>query len=131
MRYLIDTHTFLWFNNGSSEISQIAKSMIENKENEIFISIASLWEISIKSALGKLVISSDFETVIDDVIQSEIEVLSINFTHLVTQNKLPFHHKDPFDRIIISQGIVENMEIISKDEKFDDYLFDEKIKRIW
>jgi PIN domain nuclease of toxin-antitoxin system len=131
MRYLIDTHTFLWFNDGTSQISQIAKSLIENKENKIFISIASLWEISIKSALGKLYISNVFETVIDDVIQSEIVIIPINFAHLVKQNKLPFHHKDPFDRIIISQALVENIDIISKDEKFDDYLLDCKITRIW
>lgn len=105
--------------------------MIENKENDIFISIASLWEISIKSAIGKLIISDDFETVIDDVIQSEIEIISINFTHLVKQNKLFFHHKDPFDRIIISQAIVENIDLISKDDIFDNYITDNHIKRIW
>ena len=81
--------------------------------------------------MGKLTISNNFETVIDDVIQNEIEIISIVFPHLVIQNKLPFYHKDPFDRIIISQAIVENMDIISKDEKFDEYLSGKSIFRIW
>jgi PIN domain nuclease of toxin-antitoxin system len=78
-----------------------------------------------------LTIKSNFENVIDYVTQSEIEIVPINFAHLVKHNKLPFHHKDPFDRIIISQAIVENMDIISKDYIFDNYLLDNKINRIW
>ncbi|MBK8563527.1 MAG: type II toxin-antitoxin system VapC family toxin [Saprospiraceae bacterium] len=131
MKYLIDTHTFLWFNEGSPELSQTAKSLIEDKENEIFISIASLWEISIKTALGKLNIKGPYETVIDDVVESEMEVLSINFAHTVVQNKLDFFHRDPFDRIIVSQAILEEMDLISKDEIFDNYLEGKNIKRIW
>lgn len=131
MKYLIDTHTFLWFNEGASEISHTAKALIENKENEILISIASLWEISIKSAIGKLHISNPFETVIDDIIQSEIDILPIEFSHLVIQNKLPFRHRDPFDRIIISQALAENIDVISKDVIFDNYLDNSKIIRIW
>ncbi len=131
MRYLIDTHTFLWFNEGSPQLSQTARALIEDKGNEIFISIASLWEISIKTALGKLNIKGAYDTVIDDVIEYEMELLSINFAHTVTQNKLPFYHKDPFDRIIVSQAIVENMDLISKDDIFDDYLVGQNINRIW
>lgn len=131
MKYLIDTHTFLWFNEGSPELSQTAKSLIEDKENEIFVSIASLWEISIKTALGKLNIKGPYETVIDDVVENEMEVLSINFAHTVIQNKLDFFHRDPFDRIIVSQAILEEMDLISKDEIFDNYLERKNIKRIW
>lgn len=131
MKYLIDTHTFLWFNDGAKEISQTAKTLIENKENEIIISIASLWEISIKSALGKLKISPTFETVIEDVVQSEIDILPIEFSHLIIQNKMPFHHRDPFDRLLISQALAENIDIISKDAIFDNYLDTSKITRIW
>ena len=131
MKYLIDTHTFLWFTNGSFEISKTAKSIIENRDNEIFISIASLWEISIKSALGKLYINGSFESVLEDVIINNIEIISINFNHLIIQNNLPFHHKDPFDRIIISQAINDNCNIIGCDEAFDKYLTNQSIKRIW
>ncbi len=115
MQYLIDTHVFLWFVSNSKELSQTAKSLIEDETNEIFISIASLWEISIKTALGKLIIYGNYETVIDDVNDNSIQILPINFAHTVEQNRLPFHHRDPFDRIIVSQAIVENMTLVSAD----------------
>jgi len=131
MTFLIDTHTFLWFINGSDELTKTAKELIEKDNNDIFISIASLWEISIKTAIGKLQISDNYDTVIDDVVENDISILPINFTHTVIQNKLPFHHKDPFDRIIVSQTIVEETNLISCDDIFDLYLQDTEVKRIW
>jgi len=89
------------------------QNLIEDGQNAIFISIASLWEISIKTALAKLTINGNYESVIDDVNDNSIQVLLINFARTVEQNCLPFHHRDPFDRIIISQSIVENMNFIS------------------
>ena len=131
MQYLIDTHVFLWFVSNSKELSQTAKTLIEDGNNEIFLSIISLWEISIKTALGKLTINGKYDSVIDDVNDNAIQILPINFAHTVEQNSLPFHHRDPFDRIIISQAIVENMNFISADNIFDDYLKGKSIKRIW
>ena len=131
MQYLIDTHTFLWFTEGSSELSVKAKNLIKDKNNEVFISIASLWEISIKTAIGKLEIISDYTTVIDDVIDNKIEILTINFAHTLTQNKLPLHHRDPFDRMIVSQAILENMNLISSDAIFDEYFRGKIVKRIF
>ena len=131
MKYLIDTHTFLWFNEGSADLSNTAKQLIIDKDNEIFISIASLWEISIKTSLNKLTITGSYELIIEDVTENDMELLPINFAHTVIQNKLPFHHRDPFDRIIISQAIAENMMLISKDSLFDPYLVNLSIKRIW
>jgi len=131
MQYLIDTHVFLWFVSNSKELSQTAKSLIEDETNEIFISIASLWEISIKTALGKLTINGKYASVIDDLTDNSIEILPINFARTVQQNNLPFHHKDPFDRIIISQAIVENMNFISADAIFNNYFKGKSVKRIW
>lgn len=131
MQYLIDTHVFLWFVSKAKELSPTAQTLIEDGQNEIFISIASLWEISIKTALGKLTINGKYETVIEDVTDNSIQILPVNFTHTVEQNRLPFHHRDPFDRIIVSQSIVENMNFISADAIFDDYLNGTSIKRIW
>jgi PIN domain nuclease of toxin-antitoxin system len=131
MKYLIDTHTFLWFSEGTSDLSNTAKQLIIDKNNEIFISIASLWEISIKTALNKLTIVGTYELIIEDVTQNDMDIMPINFAHTVIQNKLPFHHRDPFDRIIISQAIAENMDIISKDALFDAYLVGKPAKRIW
>jgi PIN domain nuclease of toxin-antitoxin system len=130
MQYLIDTHVFLWFVSNSKELSQPAKTLIEDGNNEIFLSIASLWEISIKTALGKLAINGNYDSVIDDVTDNSIQILPINFAHTAEQNRLPFHHRDPFDRIIISQAIVEDMDFISGDNIFDDYLIGKSIKRI-
>lgn len=131
MQYLIDTHVFLWFVSNAKELSKTARTLIEDGQNEIFISIASLWEISIKTALGKLTINGNYESVIDDLTDNSIQILPINFAHTVEHNRLPFHHRDPFDRIIISQAIVENMQFISADVIFDDYLKGQSIKRIW
>ena len=131
MQYLIDTHVFLWFVSNAKELRQTARTIIEDGHNEIFISIASLWEISIKTALEKLTINGKYETVIDDVTDNSIQILPINFAHTVEQNRLPFHHRDPFDRIIVSQAIVENMNFISADAIFDDYLKGKSIQRIW
>lgn len=131
MQFLIDTHTFLWFVSNAKELSKTTKILIEDGNNEIFLSIASLWEISIKTALGKLSIKGKYESVIDDVNDNSIQILPINFAHTVKQNRLPFHHRDPFDRIIVSQAIVENMNFISADAIFDDYLKGISIKRIW
>ncbi len=131
MQYLIDTHVFLWFVSNAKELSQTAKTLLEDENNEIFLSIASLWEISIKTALGKLTINGTYESVIDDVTDNSIQILPINFAHTVEQNCQPFHHRDPFDRIIVSQAIVENIDFISADAIFDDYLKGTSIKRIW
>lgn len=131
MQYLIDTHTFLWFTEGSSELSVKATNLIQDKNNEIFISIASLWEISIKAATGKLEIIGSYDLVIEDITDNQMEILPINFPHTVVQNQLPFHHRDPFDRIIASQAMVENMDLISIDSIFDRYFEDKDVKRIW
>jgi PIN domain nuclease of toxin-antitoxin system len=116
---------------GSAELSNLAKQLILDKNNEIFISIASLWEISIKTSINKLTITSPYELIIEDVTENDMEILPINFAHTVIQNKLPFHHRDPFDRIIVSQAIAENMNLISKDAVFDTYFADKSVKRIW
>ena len=131
MNYLIDTHTFLWFVSGSTDLSQKAKAAIESNDNTIFISIASLWEISIKTALGKLQINGKYESVLTDVVENNIVILPINFQHTVIQNGLAFHHRDPFDCIIIAQALVEKMDLVGNDKMFDNYFQDTVINRIW
>lgn len=116
---------------GSAEISQTAKQAIEDSSNNKYVSIASLWEISIKMSLDKLSIKGSYESTIDDIIENGFEVLPILFTHTVLQNKLAFYHKDPFDRMIIAQAIVEKMNVVGRDELFDNYFENTDIKRIW
>jgi PIN domain nuclease of toxin-antitoxin system len=130
-KFLLDTHTFLWFVSGSPELSDPARNLIENDHHEVYLSIASLWEISIKVAIGKLQIQGTYETVIDDLTENEIGILPLNFSHTVCQTKLPFHHRDPFDRILVSQVIVENLDFISADQIFDLYLAEQSVTRIW
>jgi PIN domain nuclease of toxin-antitoxin system len=131
MKYLIDTHVFIWFMDGNSSFSPIAKSIMLDKNNEIVISIASLWEISIKTSIGKLPISRKYNEISDVLYDNLIEILPLTFAHTVENNRLPFHHRDPFDRIIAAQAIVENMDFISADAAFDNYFVGQAIKRIW
>lgn len=131
MKFLIDTHVFIWFMEGNPSFSPTAKSVMLDKTNEIFISIASLWEISIKNSIGKLPLSTKYREISDVLYDNLMEVLPITFAHTVENNQLPFHHCDPFDRIIIAQTIVENIDFISADAVFDNYLSGKSIKRIW
>ena len=127
MKLLLDTHTFIWSIEDDKRLSQKAKKVIEDPDNEIFLSIASLWEMSIKISIGKLELKKPYEEVISYVRKKGIEILSINFEHTLEVSKLEFHHKDPFDRLIIAQAKIENMTIVSKDILFDDY----EVKRLW
>lgn len=131
MKYLIDTHTFLWFIEGSTQLSEFPKSLVENENNEIYVSIISLWEISIKTSLNKLSVKGEYESIVFDIEKNDIDILPMTFAHTIQQNKLPHIHKDPFDRMILSQATVENINIISRDEVFDEYLKPTAIKRIW
>jgi len=128
MRYLLDTHSLIWFLAGDERLSLNARKIIENEENIIFISIASLWEISIKSSLGKLELIKPFEILFPQQLQeNEIEIIGIKVEHLIVLSKLPFHHRDPFDRLIIAQAMVENVAIISKDSLFALY----EVQLLW
>jgi len=118
-KFLLDTYTFLWFISGSAELNDTARNLIENDHHEVYLSIVSLWEISIKVAIGKLQIRGTYETVINDLTTNEINLLPLNFSHTVCQTQLSFHHRDPFDRILVSQAIVETLDFISGDQIFD------------
>jgi PIN domain nuclease of toxin-antitoxin system len=131
MSLLLDTHTFIWYYNGAKELSPVAKRLITDSKGDFYVSIISLWEITIKVGLGKLDLEKPLDEFIKDFAFQGYQILPINLSNLLIYGSLPHHHKDPFDRLIISQGISENMDILSKDMIFDDYLTDTKIKRIW
>ena len=128
MNILIDTQAIIWFAENNSQLSAKARSMMEDEDNDCFVSMASFWEISIKMNLGKLNINnlmlSEF---IDEVVENGFPTLDIRRDHLLENGKLPFFHRDPFDRLIIAQAISENMMVISSDPAFDLY----PIQRIW
>lgn len=122
MRLLLDTHTFLWFIEGNLNLSDTARNLIEDEETQKFLSIASLWEMSIKISMGKLDVGMRLsELVTQQIYDNAIDLLEIKPGHLDELTKLPFHHKDPFDRLIIAQSIVENLAVVSKDSVFRHY----------
>ncbi|MDX6498221.1 MAG: hypothetical protein QOG23_1481 [Blastocatellia bacterium] len=122
MRLLLDTHAFLWFIMGSGNLSVNARALIENPANERLVSVASLWEIAIKPSLGKLTLSAPFNELIPAHLNlNGIDLLNIKVDHLSNLTTLPFHHRDPFDRLIIAQAIVEKLPVISLDGAFDTY----------
>jgi PIN domain nuclease of toxin-antitoxin system len=122
MNLLLDTHTFLWFVNDDPRLSNHLKDLIENENNIHFLSIASLWEMSIKYNLGKLVLVPSYEEFVEqEIIASSINLLNIELDHLKINATLPFHHRDPFDRIIIAQSMAENIPVITVDSVFNKY----------
>ncbi len=128
MKLLLDTHAFLWFIVGSPKLSKNARLLIEDLSNEKFVSVASLWEIAIKVSLGKMILTDTYENaVLNQIGANGFKNLSVKDVHLSTLIKLPFYHRDPFDRLLISQAIVENFDIVSIDTAFDSY----NIQRFW
>jgi PIN domain nuclease of toxin-antitoxin system len=122
MNLLLDTHVFLWFVNDHPKLSNYLKDLIEDDDNVSYLSMASLWEMSIKFNLGKLTLEPDYEEFVErEIITSSIKLLKIELEHLKINAALPFHHRDPFDRLIIAQAVVENLPIISVDSAFDKY----------
>jgi len=121
MNQLLDTHALIWFLNGDAELSAKAKNAIENSSAVNFISIVSLWEIAIKISLGKLELKTPFIQIAEKIEDNGIQILPVTFEDTFILSTLPFHHRDPFDRIIISQGINNKMSILSKDAYFSNY----------
>ena len=128
MRLLLDTHSFLWFIAGDLRLSPTARRAIEDESNELLISVGSLWEMAIKVSLGKLILDQPFEMLIPEHLDAlGVGVLQIDVDHLVQLTALPFHHRDPFDRLIAAQALVDSLAVVGGDAVFDDY----GLHRIW
>ena len=129
MNYLLDTSSFLWFVHDDRRLSAGATDIIENSGNEIYLSIASIWEIAIKVNLRRgLVLRRRFPEFIDHQLNTNrFELLEIKVAHLKLVSDLPLHHRDPFDRLLIAQSQVENIPVITSDAAFDSY----EIQRVW
>jgi PIN domain nuclease of toxin-antitoxin system len=129
MRLLLDTHIFLWFVFDDPKLSPTIRGLIIDPSNEILLSIASLWEVTIKVSTGKLQLKSDVVSFFDVECQrNDIGILPIEAEHLGPLETMPFHHRDPFDRLLIAQSLVENIPILSADVAFDAY---EGVTRLW
>ena len=119
--YLLDTHTAIWFLNGDEKISQTAKRVILNPSNRKFISIVSVWEISIKISIGKLEFNDKATGFIQLAESNDITIIPIQVDHLTTLETLPMIHRDPFDRLLIATALCEKMTIITADENITKY----------
>ena len=127
MKILLDTHILSWFVDDSALLSETEKAQIEG-DNDLRLSIASLWEIAIKVSLGKLRLGLPLvELMTRQLTSNGIAVLPITTGHVMRVASLPYHHRDPFDRIIVSQAMVERIPILSADAALDPY----GITRLW
>jgi PIN domain nuclease of toxin-antitoxin system len=118
---LIDTQSFIWFVENDPKLPTSIRNVMEDVQYNLFISIASLWEIVIKASLGKLPMQKNIPEMIVDVTNSGFFILPIVPQHLIILHSLEYIHRDPFDRVIISQAIAENMSIVSSDDLFNKY----------
>ncbi|HIK53155.1 MAG TPA: type II toxin-antitoxin system VapC family toxin [Oscillatoriales cyanobacterium M59_W2019_021] len=121
MKYLIDTHILIWFLEGDKQLSTEISALIENSQNEVYISQASLWEMAIKIGIGKLRLSISLSELEQFLMGHQFQILPINFPHYEELQNLAFHHQDPFDRMIIAQAKVENLILITHDRRFQMY----------
>jgi PIN domain nuclease of toxin-antitoxin system len=125
---LLDTHAMIWFFQDDPRLSGTARSVIEDPANRKVISLATCWEIAIKVGLGKLNLGEPTRPYLERAIAlNNFELLAISLEHATEVEGLPQHHKDPFDRLLIAQAIVEGIPIISADAAFDNY----PVRRIW
>ena len=122
MRYLLDTHAFLWWVADDTRLSEAVRKVIKDSENEIMVSSASVWEMSIKTGVGRLRIPGDMTQFMSEQLATQgFSTLPINLHHALHVAKLPLLHRDPFDRMLIAQTIVENLVLITADSAMTQY----------
>jgi len=117
LRLLLDTHALLWW-LADEELTSEARALIADPENAVTVSAASAWEISIKQALGKLTAPDDLE---QQILDSDFAPLPVSISHAMAAGRLPRHHDDPFDRMLIAQAQLEELTILTRDKRFGDY----------
>jgi len=128
LKFLLDTHSLLWFLSGDASLSEKVRRIIEHPDYDILVSIASLWEIAIKHSLGKLKLAQPFEELFPHQLAiNSIFLLEIRPDHVSRVSSLPFHHRDPFDRLLTAQSLTERIPLLSDDEALDAY----GLERIW
>ncbi|HLM00491.1 MAG TPA: type II toxin-antitoxin system VapC family toxin [Pyrinomonadaceae bacterium] len=122
MKLLLDTHAFVWIHEAPSKISPIALASLSNPSNQLSLSIVSIWELQIKIQAGKFRFKETLEEVIEiEQTTNGLQILPVTLAHVLKLENLPLHHKDPFDRLLISQAIVEDMTLVSADANFANY----------
>jgi PIN domain nuclease of toxin-antitoxin system len=130
VKLLLDTHTFLWATGRQqfALLPQATKEVLEDGTNTLLLSVASIWELAIKISIGKLQLRESVSDLVRfQQANSSIQLLAITLAHIELIETMPFHHKDPFDRLLIAQAQVENLTVVSVDSAFDPY----GVKRLW
>ncbi len=130
MNLLLDTHTMLWYVASDPQLSKTAEALIVDPANEVFISPASYWEIAIKVSIGKLLLHQRYEDLIDLCLNRyKFVILPVEPRHTARVAILPFppNHKDPFDRLIVAQALVDGISVVSADPQLDAY----GVSRLW
>ena len=128
MRLLLDTHAFLWWVDGSAVLGRRGCAAISNPENEVLVSIASCWEMAIKISLGKLRLTRSLAPFISEQLTvNGFSLLNVSLKHIARVADLPFHHRDPVDRLLAAQALEEELTIVSRDRSFRKY----GVARLW
>ena len=125
---LLDTHVFLWWVSDAPDLSAAARLAVRDPETKCLLSLASCWEIAIKQSLGKLRLPAPPDRFIpEQMAVNRFQALDIEFRHVARVAELPFHHRDPFDRLLIAQALEGDLALVSSDSAFDAY----GVKRLW
>jgi PIN domain nuclease of toxin-antitoxin system len=127
MRCLLDTHVFVWLATDDPQLSPAARAIFIERSHDCFLSTASIWEMSIKSSLGKLALAMTIEHLVRGGVERGIRVLDVTADHAYGVERLAFHHRDPFDRLLVAQAMFERMHLVSRDATLDAY----EVTRIW
>ena len=126
MRVLVDTCAFLWWATGDPHLSPRALEVLENPESDLFFSVASGWEMALK--MDRLGFIEDFDMLLDRATRIlRLSIMAVDVKHVIASARLPFHHRDPFDRVLIAQALMDGIPILSKDAAFSQY----PIRVIW
>lgn len=128
MTLLLDTQALLWFLLDDARLSNNARSLMTDPANDLFVSPASLWEIAIKISLRKYTLPEGFAEFMErQIAENHLTILPISVKHVAVVATLPFHHRDPFDRLLVAQAMSENVPVLSADRVFDLY----PVTRTW
>jgi PIN domain nuclease of toxin-antitoxin system len=115
MNLLLDTHALLWFSEDNPQLSGKAKRAIEDMDNNCFVSMGPIWEIAIKISIGKISLKIDFGALEAELKDRNFDILPISFEHIMLLPQLEFHHRDPFDRLLIAQSLSEGFSLVSNE----------------
>ena len=128
MKILLDTHTFIWWSSAPERLSDKGLALCQDTDNALLLSVASVWEMQIKMQLEKLKLDLPLkELIASQQDKNSLQVLPVELDHVLELNNLPFHHNDPFDRLLIAQAKTEDAFLLSKDKAFSEYT----VKLLW